>query len=133
MSEFPNDLFYTKSHEWVRRDGDNTYTVGITDHAQCQLGDIVFVELPEIDIEVSASDEVAVVESVKTAADIYTPLTGKIIEVNEKLSSSPETVNADPYTDGWIFRIEASDPAELDDLMNAEDYEAEVSEESEED
>ncbi len=129
MSEVPNDLYYTKSHEWVRRDGETTYTVGITEHAQEQLGDIVFVELPDVDDTVDASDEVAVVESVKTAADIYAPLSGKIVEVNEKLNNSPETINNDAYGDGWILRIEATDIGELDDLLSAEDYEAALAEE----
>ena len=123
MSEIPEDLQYTESHEWIRRDGDDTYTIGITAHAQEQLGDIVFVELPEMDVEVSASDDVAVVESVKTAADIYSPLSGKIIETNDLLTSSPEKINTEPYGDGWIFRVQISDPGELDDLLSAEQYE----------
>lgn len=122
MSEIPADLKYTKSHEWVRRDGEDTYTVGITAHAQEQLGDIVFVELPDTDVEVSASDDVSVVESVKTAADIYTPLSGTIIEVNDILANAPETINADPYGDGWIFRVQIKDPDELEDLLSAADY-----------
>jgi len=122
MSEIPSDLKYTKSHEWVRRDGEDTYTVGITAYAQKQLGDIVFVELPDTDVEVSAGDDVAVVESVKTAADIYTPISGKIIEANDLLTNSPEKINVDTYGDGWIFRMKITDSAELDDLLSATDY-----------
>ncbi len=129
MSEIPNDLQFTRSHEWLRLDGEGTYTVGITDHAQCQLGDIVFVELPDVEADVHAGDEVVVVESVKTAADVYAPISGNIIEVNEALANDPGRVNQDPYTDGWLFRIAASDDGELAELLSPEAYEEEISEE----
>ena len=122
MSECPSDLRYSKSHEWVRIGDDNTVTVGITDHAQCQLGDLVFVDLPEVDLAINAGDEVAVVESVKTAADIYAPLAGSVIEVNAELDAEPSAVNQEPYGKGWLFRVKANDLSELDNLMSAEDY-----------
>ncbi|WP_304985536.1 glycine cleavage system protein GcvH [Coxiella-like endosymbiont] len=123
MVEFPAELHYSKSHEWVRKESDGTFTVGVTDHAQEQLGDLVFVELPDVDGQVDASDEVAVVESVKTAADVYSPLTGKVVEVNEALQTDPALVNRDPYGDGWLYRIRPDDESELDALLNAPDYE----------
>lgn len=129
MSDIPNELRYSKSHEWIRQEKADVYTVGITDHAQHQLGDLVFVELPDVDVDVNAGDEVVVVESVKTAADVYSPLTGKIIEVNETLQSQPAMVNQDPYGDGWLYRIKADDESELDDLLDAEQYESELEEE----
>lgn len=128
MSNHPDNLRYTSSHEWVREEGDNTFTVGITDHAQGMLGDIVFVELPEIDVDVSASDEVAVIESVKTAADVYTPLSGHIIAVNEQLTATPDVVNRDPYGDGWLFRIKVENASQLDDLLDANGYENSINE-----
>lgn len=123
MSNIPDDLKYAASHEWVRLE-DGVATVGISDHAQDALGDIVFVELPEAGNTVNARDEVAVVESVKAASDIYAPLSGEILEVNEDLTEAPETVNAAPYDQGWMFRIQVSDEAELEDLMDAEAYTA---------
>jgi glycine cleavage system H protein len=129
MADIPNELRYSKTHEWIRQEKADVYTIGITDHAQHQLGDLVFVELPEVDADVNAGDEVVVVESVKTAADVYSPLTGKIIEVNETLQSQPAMVNQDPYGDGWLYRIKAEDEAELDDLLDAEQYESELEEE----
>lgn len=129
MSDLPNDLLYTKSHEWIRNEGDNIVAVGITDHAQHQLGDLVFVELPELDEDVEAGDEIAVVESVKTAADVYAPVGGKIVEINERLNGAPEKVNQDAFGDGWLFRIEMTDPGELDDLLSAEQYLQEIEEE----
>lgn len=123
MSNIPDDLKYAASHEWVRLE-DGVATVGISDHAQDALGDIVFVELPEAGNTINAKDEVAVVESVKAASDIYAPLSGEILEVNEDLTDAPETVNAAPYDQGWMFRIQISDEAELDDLMDAEAYSA---------
>jgi glycine cleavage system H protein len=128
MSETPDDLKYTKSHEWVRFEGDDTYLVGITDHAQEQLGDLVFVELPDTSAQVHAGDEVVVVESVKTAADVYAPLSGEIIEVNETLENDPARVNNEPYGDGWLFRIKIKDASELKDLMDAQTYQTEISE-----
>ena len=122
MSKFPDDLKYTTSHEWVKVDDDGTATVGISDHAQDALGDIVFIDLPEPDTQVSAKDEVAVVESVKAASDIYAPITGEIIAINEKLVDAPETVNTDPYDEGWFFKIKPDDENELSELLDAEAY-----------
>jgi glycine cleavage system H protein len=122
LSNFPDDLKYAASHEWVRVDEDGVATVGISDHAQYALGDIVFVELPEPGTNVNARDEVSVVESVKAASDIYSPLSGEIIAVNEDLLEAPETVNSSPYDNGWFYKIKVSDEAELDELMDAEAY-----------
>ena len=124
MSDVPGDLKYTKSHEWVREEEDGSVVVGITDHAQSALGDLVFVEVPETGAEVSAGDACAVVESVKAASDVYSPLSGEVTEANDALADSPELVNQDPYGDGWIMRIRLSSPSELDDLLDAEAYEA---------
>ncbi len=124
MSEVPGDLKYTKSHEWVREEDDGTVVVGITDHAQSALGDLVFVEPPEVGTEVASGDACAVVESVKAASDVYSPVSGEVIEANEALADSPELVNQDPYGDGWIMRIQLSDASELADLMEADGYEA---------
>lgn len=121
MSDIPSELKYTKTHEWVRLDDDGLVTVGITDHAQGLLGDMVFVELPEL-MEVKVGDESGVVESVKAASDIYSPLTGEIVEVNEVLSDNPELVNTDPYGDGWLFRIQPADESDLEELLDAEAY-----------
>lgn len=122
MSKFPDDLRYTSSHEWVRVEEDGTATVGISDHAQQALGDIVFVELPEPDTQVTARDEVAVVESVKAASDIYAPLSGEIIAVNDTLVDVPETVNSDPYEQGWFFKIRPDNESELEELLDADAY-----------
>jgi len=122
LSNFPDDLKYAASHEWVRVDEDGVATVGISDHAQDALGDIVFVELPEPGTNVNARNEVSVVESVKAASDIYSPLSGEIIAVNEDLLEAPETVNSSPYDNGWFYKIKVSDEAELDELMDAEAY-----------
>lgn len=122
MTEFHAGLRYSRSHEWVRKESDGTFTVGVTDHAQEQLGDLVFVELPDVDSQVDANDEVAVVESVKTATNIYSPLTGEVVEVNEALQTDPALVNRDPYGDGWLYRIKADNESELDELLNAGDY-----------
>ena len=108
MSNVPQELRYTKSHEWVKREDDGTLTVGITDHAQHLLGDLVFVEVPESGQSVSSEEACAVVESVKAASDVYAPVSGEIVEVNEGLADSPETVNTDVYGEGWIFRMTAS-------------------------
>jgi glycine cleavage system H protein len=123
MSNIPADLKYTESHEWIQDNGDGTATVGITDHAQDALGDLVFVELPEIGRQLAAKDACAVVESVKAASDIYIPVGGEIAEINELLEGAPETINADPYGEGWIFRLTLADPDELDGLMDAVGYE----------
>jgi len=122
LSKYPDDLKYASSHEWVKINDDETVTVGISDHAQAALGDIVFVELPELETVVAAKDEIAVVESVKAASDIYSPISGEVVEINEALIDSPEIVNSDPYEQGWIFRLKPSDIAELDELMEAESY-----------
>lgn len=125
MSKTPTELKYAATHEWVRVEGD-VATVGITDHAQEALGDLVYVELPEVGDTVAAADEAGVVESVKAASDIYAPVSGEIIAVNEALVDSPEIVNSDPYNDGWMYKIRLSDAAELEDLMSAADYDAQV-------
>lgn len=122
MSNYPDNLKYASSHEWVLLDDEGVATVGISDHAQDALGDIVFVELPEVGAEVNAKDEVAVVESVKAASDIYSPLSGEIVAVNEALVDAPETVNGQPYDAGWFYKIKISDETELDELMDAEAY-----------
>ncbi|MGA2605359.1 MAG: glycine cleavage system protein GcvH [Verrucomicrobiia bacterium] len=117
----PKNLKYTKSHEWVRMEG-NTAVVGITDHAQSELTDVVYVEVPPVGARVEAAKECAVVESVKVASDIYAPLSGDVGAVNEELSSAPELLNQDPYGKGWMFTITMSDPGELDELLSADDY-----------
>lgn len=122
MSNIPAELRYTTSHEWVRHEGDNVYTVGITEHAQELLGDMVFVELPEVGDEVNAGDDVAVAESVKAASDVYSPLTGEVIAVNEELEGEPELVNNDAFGDGWMFQVKIEDPSEVENLLSAEDY-----------
>lgn len=122
MSNVPSELLYTKSHEWVRREDDGSVTVGITAHAQELLGDLVFVEPPEVGTSYAAGDDCAVVESVKAASDVYSPISGEVVASNEKLGEAPETINSDPYGDGWIFRIQPDDDAELDDLMDADAY-----------
>ncbi|MGA0938854.1 MAG: glycine cleavage system protein GcvH [Litorivicinaceae bacterium] len=119
---------YTREHEWIRIEGD-TAIVGITFYAQEQLGDVVFVELPDPDTSADQGSEVAVVESVKAASDIYAPVTGTIIESNEELSDRPELVNEDPENDGWFFKMQLSDPTELDDLLDEADYQAFIQEE----
>lgn len=128
MSYVPSELKFTNTHEWVRPEGDGVFTVGITDHAQAMLGDMVFVDVPDLDTDTEAGEDCAVAESVKAATDIYAPLTGVIIAVNEDLDSSPELVNSDPYGDGWLFQIKAGDEGEFGDLLNAESYQDLVSE-----
>jgi glycine cleavage system H protein len=128
MSEIPSELKYTKSHEWVRTEEDGSVSIGITDHAQELLGDLVFVELPEVGTEMSAEDAVCVVESVKAASDVYMPISGEVIEVNEALADTPETINDSPYDDGWLIRIKPSNPDELDELLDADTYDAEIAE-----
>jgi glycine cleavage system H protein len=122
MSEIPSDLRYTATHEWIEDEGDGTIRVGITDHAQALLGDMVYVELPEVGREVEAGEECAVVESVKAASDVYSPVSGEIVEVNEALAEGPDLVNKDPYGEGWLFRIQVSEEADLDELLDAEGY-----------
>lgn len=125
MSKTPGELRYASSHEWVRVEGDIAI-IGITDHAQEALGDLVYVELPDVGDVVAAGDEAGVVESVKAASDIYAPVSGEIIEVNEALNDSPEIINEDPYVEGWMYKIRIKDEAELDDLLSAQDYDAQV-------
>ena len=120
----PDDLKYTKNHEWVRDNGDGTVSVGITDFAQNELGDIVFLDIQPVDSEFTADEVFGTVEAVKTVSDLYCPVSGVLEAVNEELESSPELVNTDPYGDGWIIRITCSDPGELDDLLSAEEYAA---------
>jgi glycine cleavage system H protein len=122
MSNVPADLKYTKDHEWVRDNGDGSVTVGITDHAQELLGDLVFVDLPEVGAALESGGDCAVVESVKAASDVYSPLDGEVTEVNEALGDAPETINSDPYDAGWIFKMSLSDAGQLGDLMDAAAY-----------
>ena len=129
MSNIPSELKYAPSHEWVRNEGDGTYTVGISEHAQELLGDMVFVELPEVGDVVDAGEDCAVAESVKAASDIYAPISGEVVAINEELEDAPETVNNDPYGDGWLFRIKATDESELENLLSAEDYANTIDEE----
>lgn len=129
MSNVPGELKYVSSHEWIRDEGDGVVTIGITDYAQESLGDVVFVETPDVGAEVSAGDDAGVVESVKAASDIYAPLSGTVIEVNEELEDAPENVNNDPYGDGWFFKLKLSDAAEMDDLLSAEEYQEQCEEE----
>jgi glycine cleavage system H protein len=122
MSEVRSELKYLSSHEWARLEEDGTVTVGISDHAQDSLGDIVYVECPEVGSEVSAGDQAGVVESVKAASDIYSPISGEVIAVNELLEDTPETVNASPYDDGWFFKVRPANLAELNDALDSEAY-----------
>lgn len=122
MSELPTELKYAATHEWVRVEGDNIVSIGITDHAQDALGDVVFVELPEVGAILNTGEEAGVVESVKAASDIYAPVSGEVIEVNSVLEDEPETVNNSPYADGWFYKLRISDPSELDDLLDADGY-----------
>ncbi len=129
MSQTPSELKYASSHEWARLEEDGTVTVGITDHAQDALGDVVFVELPDMGASLAAGDDAGVVESVKAASDIYAPVGGEVIAVNEQLEDEPETVNTDPYNDGWFFKLQPSDTGELDALLSAEDYQQQCDDE----
>ncbi|ENX3947743.1 glycine cleavage system protein GcvH [Photobacterium damselae] len=118
----PSDLKFTHSHEWVRDEGNGIYTIGITEHAQSLLGDMVFIDLPELEDELEAGDDCAVVESVKSASDIYAPLTGVVVAINEDLDGAPGLVNSDPYGDGWLFQLQVEDDIELGELLDGEDY-----------
>ena len=129
MSTVDTNLKYADTHEWVRAEGDGVVTVGISDHAQGLLGELVYVELPEVDEEFAAGQEAGVVESVKAASDIYAPVAGTVIEVNEALESEPGLVNSDPYGDGWLFKLEVTDDSELDALHDADSYQALIEEE----
>jgi len=123
-NENPSDLKYTKTHEWLRDNGDGTVTVGITDHAQELLGDVVYVELPEIETELSAEENCGVIESVKAASDMYAPLDGEVTEVNETLDAEPELINSGAFGEGWIFTMKPATPADMDELLDADAYEA---------
>jgi glycine cleavage system H protein len=122
MAEFPIELKYVDTHEWARLEEDGTVTVGISDHAQEALGDVVYVELPEVDAEVKAREEAGVVESVKAASDIFAPVSGTVTAVNPLLEDAPETVNDSPYDDGWFFKLEPDDVSELEALLAASEY-----------
>ncbi|GGY10415.1 glycine cleavage system protein GcvH [Paludibacterium paludis] len=126
MSHIPADLKYVESHEWLRQEADGTVTVGITEHAQSLLGDIVFVELPKVGAVLKANDQAGVVESVKAASDVYAPVAGKVVAVNEALEGEPELANSEPYGEGWFFRIEPANPADLDGLLSADAYASEI-------
>tara|TARA_A100001011_G_scaffold11451_1_gene12534 strand:- start:1788 stop:2174 length:387 start_codon:yes stop_codon:yes gene_type:complete len=127
MAEIPNNLKFLDSHEWARLEEDGTVTVGISDHAQGLLGDIVFVELPDTGKTINKQDDIAIVESVKAASDVYSPLSGEVVSVNEALNDNPELINSSPYNDGWFFKIKPQNIDELEDLLDAEAY-AQVSE-----
>jgi glycine cleavage system H protein len=129
MSTIPAELRYADSHEWVRPEGDGTYTIGITEHAQELLGDMVYVELPDVGDTVAAGDEVAVAESVKAASDVYAPIGGEVIAINEDLEDTPELVNSDAFGDGWLFKVKADDPSEFEAMLDAEGYAAAIEEE----
>lgn len=122
MSEIPGDLKFLKSHEWVRAEGNGRATVGISDHAQASLGDLVYVELPNVGDSVEAGNAVAVVESVKAASDVYSPVSGKVVDVNAALADKPETINEDAYGEGWLFVVELSEPEQLNELLGPDDY-----------
>lgn len=122
MSELPGDLLYTDEHEWLRREDDGSVTIGITDHAQTALGDLVYVELPEVGQELAAGGDMAVVESVKAASDVYAPIDGTVLAVNEELSDDPEKINGDPYGDGWIVKLQPSEAIDESALLAPNDY-----------
>lgn len=122
MSEIPGDLKFLKSHEWARVEGDGRVTIGISDHAQGLLGDLVYVELPDVGAEAKAGEQIAVVESVKAASDVYSPVSGKVVQVNSALTDKPETINEDAYGDGWMFVVELSNKEEINDLLGPDDY-----------
>lgn len=126
MSNVPTELKYTASHEWIHDEGNGVYRVGITEHAQELLGDMVFVELPEVGSQVTRGDDCAVAESVKAASDIYAPIDGEIIAVNEALESAPEQVNSAPYDEGWLFKIKANNASQIERLLSATDYQASI-------
>lgn len=128
MSNILNELKYASSHEWIRKEEDGSYTVGISDHAQELLGDMVFVELPEVGDTITAGEDCAVAESVKTASDVYAPISGEVLAVNEALEDSPELVNGDAFADGWLFRVMPVDLAEIDNLLDPEAYQATIDE-----
>jgi glycine cleavage system H protein len=122
MSEIPGDLKFLKSHEWARVEGNGRVTIGISDHAQGLLGDLVYVELPDVGADAKAGEQIAVVESVKAASDVYSPVSGKVVEVNASLADKPETINEDAYGEGWMFVVELTNKEELNDLLAPDDY-----------
>lgn len=122
MSEIPGDLKFLKSHEWARVEGNGRVTVGISDHAQGLLGDLVYVELPEVGVDAKAGEQIAVVESVKAASDVYSPISGKVVEVNSALSDKPETINEDAYGEGWMFVVELTNAEEVNELLDPDAY-----------
>lgn len=126
MSNVPSELKYVASHEWLRMEDDGTITIGITDHAQEALGDIVYVELPDVGDTVAVDDEVAVVESVKAASDVYAPITGEVVAINEALEDDPEVINTDPYGEGWMYCIKPDNADDFDSLLSAEEYQADL-------
>ena len=128
MSDVPSNLKYTESHEWISVEDDGNARIGITDHAQAALGDLVFVELPEAGMALGQGDAAAVVESVKAASDVYSPLTGEVVEINEALEDDPGIINTDPYGDGWLFTLSVDDAGELEGLVDAETYEQNLEE-----
>ena len=123
----PDDLKYTEAHEWVRQESDGTVTVGITDHAQDQLGDVVFVELPKVGASFGRMDVFGTIEAVKAVSELFSPLSGEVVAVNEGLDADPALVNSDPYGGGWMIRLRLSDPAQMDTLLDAEAYERQIS------
>ncbi len=129
MSELPGDLLYTSDHEWLRREDDGNVTIGVTDHAQAALGDLVYVELPEVGQDVEIGGDMAVVESVKAASDVYSPIDGAVVAVNEGLADDPEKANADPYGDGWIVKVEPSDDLDESALLTPDAYQELLDEE----
>ncbi|GJM08019.1 MAG: glycine cleavage system H protein [Lysobacteraceae bacterium] len=122
MSEIPSELRFAESHEWARLNDDGTITIGISDHAQSQLGDLVYVELPEVGDEATAGDAIAVVESVKAASDVYSPISGEIVAVNDDLADAPERVNESPYDDGWLYSVQPASEGEYDAMMDSDAY-----------
>jgi len=128
MSDIPNELKYTATHEWVRMEEDGSAVIGITDHAQAMLGDIVYVNLPDFDQSLNKGSECGVIESVKAAADLYSPVSGQIVDFNEHLQDTPELINEDPYGEGWLFRVSMNDDQQLAELLDAAGYKAELSE-----
>lgn len=129
MSDIPAELKYASSHEWARLEADGTVVVGITQHAQEELGDVVFVELPDVGTNFEAGDDAGVVESVKAASDVYAPIGGEVIEINDALEDTPDLVNGSPYGDGWFYKLQPSDEGELDSLLSAEAYQAAIEDE----
>ncbi|UDL04428.1 glycine cleavage system protein GcvH [Marinobacter sp. CA1] len=128
MSEMPANVKYIETHQWVRDEGDGTATVGITDFAQEQLGDVVYIGLPEVGATVNGGEEAGVAESVKSASDVFSPVTGEVLAINESLEDEPEKVNEDPYGDGWLFKVRLADTGELDSLLDADAYAEKVAE-----